>query len=579
MNRDLLKQLEIDENLGLRELVSALEAKQYEYLERMQGTDDISRQAELERILQEIDDEITQTKEEIRRAGSALIFDEGIPEAAEPAAPAEPAPDILEEKIESLRQQEEERAAEAKARAEAEAAAAAAAEQNTGSTDPAPTENQQNISDLAVAAAAFQRKDFATAFQYFSKLAEQDDANAQHFLSMMYHDGNGMPADWDGFDFWSKKAVQNGNPIAMEYRANMLLRDGNGKGDHAGKAAKQCYQEALDLLERAGGPENLAPLETFISIVELRSEKSIDPKLSAMRACIKSEHVKKAMDFCQVISDNIPDSYKKKQWLDRKTAIKKNKPYRTQGAVDTRNAGFGAQQQTYKPYRPKKRLGCGCWFLIILTAAILIELIPAALDYVKKAKSLNPVSGTEHVQEEAAAAVPYGTVKLALTDVPEQFCGEQQQITLQSDHDFTIADSLWSKPTVYRAGNGSDTAYADYIPDGKFSTLELETVPFPGYENFMTNTHVAFRIFDLDSNELLSENIIGSDPVPTAISADITGRRAIRIAVSLVDGGNGFANLGYMLVRNAYLIPAENAEAPAEGEAPPEGTPADEPLY
>ena len=76
MNRDLLKRLEIDENLGLKDLLSELEAKQGEYLDRSMGTSDSSRQAELEKILEEIENEITNTKEELQKASVALVFDD-----------------------------------------------------------------------------------------------------------------------------------------------------------------------------------------------------------------------------------------------------------------------------------------------------------------------------------------------------------------------------------------------------------------------------------------------------------------------------------------------------------------------
>ncbi|MBQ9905550.1 MAG: sel1 repeat family protein [Oscillospiraceae bacterium] len=569
MNRDLLKRLEIDERLGLRELVSELEAKQFEYLERLQGTDDSSRQAELEQILQEIETEITDTKDEIRSAGSALIFDESKPQTEAPSAPAEPEPDHLEEKIESLRQQEEARAAAAEAQAKQAAVGNAPAAPD--SMQSAPTQNQQQVSGLAAAVAAFQKRDFATAFQCFSPLAEQDEPNAQHFLSMMYHDGAGIPADWDGFDFWSKKAIANGNKIAMEYRANMLLRDGNGKGDYIGKAAKQCYQEALDLLEQAGGPDNLAPLETYIGIVELRADSSVDPKLTAMRSCIKSEHVKKAMDFCQVISDNISDSYKKKQWLDRKEALRKNKPYKVPGAPAVQNGISQTQQPRYQQYRKKSGPSCGCIIGIVLAVGFLATvLVPSAVQYVKKAKQqIEQQSGDAQPQEDAAAAIPFGTQKIALQDMPEDHCGEQHLLTLKSEQDYQIGNEMWVQPMIFRAGNGDSTASADYILDGKFSTLELSAAPLLGEEVFFDSTHVALRIYDPESGDILSETQIGSDPAPTAITADVSGRNTIRIAVSLVDGGNGFVNLGYTLVRNAYLIPSENPDEPA-AEAVPE---------
>lgn len=577
MNRDLLKRLEIDESLGLKEMLSELEAKQYELLERSQSTSDASRQQELEQLSNEIDIEISQIKEEIQSAGSALIFDEGQPEEEAPAAAPEPEEDAMEDKIEQLRQQEEERAAAMQQQAEAQAQAQIDSAQQAA----LQMQQQQQVSNLAAGVAAFKRQNFAEAFQYFSPLAEQNEPNAQHFLSMMYHDGMGMQADWEGFDFWSKKAVENGNTVAMEYRANMLLKDGNGKGDHVGKAAKQCYLEALDLLEKAGGPDNLTPLETYIGIVELRADKSIDPKLTAIRSCLKGDHVKKAMDFCQVISDNIPDSYKKKQWLDRKEAIRKNKPYRIQGAVDAQTAAAQSQQQNYKPYRPKKRPSCGCIIGILIALYILTAVLaPSILNYAKKSKSLNAENGTEtaEVQEEA---IPYGGARIALTDVPEEYLGTQERLTLRADNEYVIGSEMWMNPMVFRAGNGGDTAYAEYILDGKFGTLELSAAPHPDHDNFMQSTHVALRVVDVDSGEIFSETIIGSDPVATLLNVDVSGRRAIRIAVSLVDGGNGFANLGYTLVKDAYLSPAEdgNAEDGNAEDAPTEEALQEEPVY
>lgn len=389
---------------------------------------------------------------------------------------------------------------------------------------------------------------------------------------MMYHDGAGMPADWDGFDFWSKKAIANGNRIAMEYRANMLLRDGNGKGDYIGKAAKQCYQEALSLLEQAGGPDNLAPLETYIGIVELRADTSVDPKLTAMRSCIKSEHVKKAMDFCQLISDNISDSYKKKQWLDRKEAIRKNKPYKVPGASSVRNSMQQTPQRNNMKYRQKSGPSCGCIIGILLAVGTLFSILgPSIAKYVSKAKQqLEEQVSTEQPLEESAAEIPFGTQKIALQDMPEDHCGAQQLLTLKADRDYQIGDEIWVQPMVFRAGNGSDTASADYILDGKFSTLELCAAPLLGDDVFFSSTHVALHVYDPESGDILSETTIGSDPVSTAISADVSGRQTIRITVSLVDGGNGFVNLGYTLVKNAYLIPAENADAPAAEETPAE---------
>ena len=615
MNRDLLKRLEIDENLGLKDLLSELEAKQGEYLDRSMGTSDSSRQAELEKILEEIENEITNTKEELQKASVALVFDDSkqdnenkknetenksqklkkdrkdrenskdkeIRKDKENSKKREPIetgkPDKLDAKIESIKQQEEKRAASAADKTQpADKSNAGGGNVNAKKNAGGNPQAGQQPSELSQAAAAFNHQDYPKAFAIFSKLAEQDDPVAQHFVSMMYHDGLGMPADWDGFDFWSQKAVANGDKIAMEYRANILMKDGNGKGDHIGRDAQKYYLEALDLFEKAGGPDNLAPLESYVSFVELRSDTSLDQKINAIASCIKSDHVKKAMNFCKIISDNITDSYRKKQWLDRQVAIKKNKPFKVQAnavppvSSSGNSASSSGQNNNYQTYKaPKKQKGCLFWVLLILGLYLLGTVLVSVVGGLLVTNAKNAAKDTKNSQVQDVPKAAFGEEKIALTDVPEEHRGTSQLITEDAGMDYKVGEEMFIDPLIFRAGNGESVAYADYIPDGKFTRLELKAAPMPVADEFMQNTVVALRIYDLDTTEIIAEKNIDSVPLSTEIMADIKGRRAIRIAVELQEGGNGFANLGYTLVKDAYLIPAEKTEAPEEGNAEENG--------
>ncbi len=75
--------------------------------------------------------------------------------------------------------------------------------------------------------AAYERKDYSTAFAGFQKLAEQGNAGAQLFLGSMYAYGQGVPKDEQQAAAWLHKAAEQGHDGA-QYILGSRYKDGRG---------------------------------------------------------------------------------------------------------------------------------------------------------------------------------------------------------------------------------------------------------------------------------------------------------------------------------------------------------------
>jgi len=64
---------------------------------------------------------------------------------------------------------------------------------------------------------AYQRGDYAAAFNDFRSLADHGDAHAQFMLGLMYHDGQGISPDETQAFAWFRKAAEQGNAEAQNY--------------------------------------------------------------------------------------------------------------------------------------------------------------------------------------------------------------------------------------------------------------------------------------------------------------------------------------------------------------------------
>ncbi len=84
-------------------------------------------------------------------------------------------------------------------------------------------------------AAAFQRGDYATAIRDLRPLAEQGNAEAQHYLGFMYFKGLGVPEDDAEAMKWFRKAAEQGHAGAQHNLGFMYFK---------GRGVPQDYVQA-----------------------------------------------------------------------------------------------------------------------------------------------------------------------------------------------------------------------------------------------------------------------------------------------------------------------------------------------
>jgi TPR repeat protein len=99
-------------------------------------------------------------------------------------------------------------------------------------------------------AAAYSKGEYARAYSELKPLAEQGSSEAQWYLGVMYHDGQGVPQDYAQAVKWFRKAVEQGYARA-QYNLGVMYRRGHGvQQDNVEavkwyrKAAEQGFAEA-----------------------------------------------------------------------------------------------------------------------------------------------------------------------------------------------------------------------------------------------------------------------------------------------------------------------------------------------
>ena len=78
--------------------------------------------------------------------------------------------------------------------------------------------------DFADGMAAYNRGDYATAFQEWLPLAEQGDAEAQYKFGTLYHNGYGVSKNNIEAIKWYRKAAEQGHEQAQYFLGGMYLR-------------------------------------------------------------------------------------------------------------------------------------------------------------------------------------------------------------------------------------------------------------------------------------------------------------------------------------------------------------------
>ena len=102
--------------------------------------------------------------------------------------------------------------------------------------------------------AAYDKKDYTEAAEWYRKAADQGFAGAQNNLGTMYHDGHGVSQDYNEAVVWYRKAAEQGLAAAECNLGNMYIRGYGVSRDNKEavrwirKAAEQDYPVGQYLL-------------------------------------------------------------------------------------------------------------------------------------------------------------------------------------------------------------------------------------------------------------------------------------------------------------------------------------------
>jgi len=97
---------------------------------------------------------------------------------------------------------------------------------------------------LSEGAAAYGKGEYSRAYTELKPLAEQGDAEAQWYLGVMCHDGQGVSQDYAEAVKWFRKAVEQGYAKA-QYNLGVMYRRGHGVQQDNAEAVK-WYRKAAE---------------------------------------------------------------------------------------------------------------------------------------------------------------------------------------------------------------------------------------------------------------------------------------------------------------------------------------------
>lgn len=528
MNEQLLTILGIDKALGLDNMIEALEDKYCEYLEREQTATNPERKAEISDIIKKIETEIQNLKENKKSINSAIMLDTG--DSTIPAK-AEKATNNDNEKIAAMKKKKAElRAVEEKKRIEEQ-------QNNTPVSVPpqsssTPDSSSVDISKLPLTGDDFKdaliynsRQQYDKALALFEKESEKGNKEAQFFVGSMYKEGRGAPHDIERSNFWFKKSADNGFcPAQAIYGQSLILKAGYNQA---------LIREGLRYLEKAadsGESKSDVAMRYYIdTVIDKRSD---------------NKSIAKAMEYCDKITEASTDSFEKDQYQKKKVKLK-----------------------AIKKGRKGSSGGCGgcIWTLlkIIIVLGIIAVIISAVTSYLDKSKRNNNSTSTNtSTTTEATSAPVLGEQIIELHELEPE---ESNIVTIVSDHDYVVDNSMWNGAFLYRAGNGESTAYTIYDISGLFEKITFEATPYLGDEVFFESSTADIKIVNAETNDILHTQTINYNSGVIEIEADISDINKLGLYVTKTNG-----MLAYTFIRNVYLYPKGSE---------PEETRSDEKVY
>ena len=305
MNKQLYNTLGIDEDQELKAILSDLEDKQFEYLERSETVSDENRKKEINDLLKEIDDEISDIKEQIKTLSNSVIADD----AANTESPKDNAQDDakseeISSKVEQFKQKEaEKKAEEVEEEPEQSSPSVDTQSEVTGSQESVHVDNSASTGGSGIDGAlnCYKNQDYLNAFSQLKTLAEQGDTTAQFYLAVMYMNGQGTSQSTDRAVFWLKKSADAGETLAQAMYGAMLVE----------ATDKKEIEEGFKNLQLASDSGNTEAMVDFVNAC--LANKGDKKKLS------------KAMEYCDKLKLATNDSFNKKKYEDAKAQLKEMK--------------------------------------------------------------------------------------------------------------------------------------------------------------------------------------------------------------------------------------------------------------
>lgn len=262
-----------------------------------------------------------------------------------------------------------------------------------------------------------------------------------------------------------------------------------------------------------------------------------------------------------------------------RNAVKQSSPaVNTPPVTQPRERNIQSEQPRQKPSEPfyqekerkysssKKNKGCIGSTLKIAAVIILIWIVWAnsVSKNAKRKETTEMLPESEIVTTELTEPAPvFGEEVIELHDVTPT---ELHLITESASYGYVLNNVLWDGAFVYRAGNGDNYAYAIYQTDGLFEKLSLRATPLLGHQNFFKSSTVDVMIINDETNEVIYSQTLDYYSEDVKIEADITGVNSLKIYVNKTSSGLG--DLGYTLIKDAYLYPVgyseENTQDAAE---------------
>lgn len=149
----------------------------------------------------------------------------------------------------------------------------------------------------------FNKKNYQKAFSTFKRFAEDQNAEAQYMVGIMYYKGLGISQDVDRAKFWLESAAKRGHlQAAFEY-GMILLANSN--------RTAQEESDGLFYMTLAGDGDYDPAQRKFVDLIK----SGIGGK----------DEVKKAVEYCNTLASKCTDSYDAKTYTDLGAELKKGK--------------------------------------------------------------------------------------------------------------------------------------------------------------------------------------------------------------------------------------------------------------